>query len=138
MSTTRMLIDRIKAERQLTSDGQVAKALGVTRSAVSRWQKGQDAMSLELVGRVRELLPMSDMEWAEIGLRLTLERSQNDPAAARFWRYCVKVWSTSRHSASILLVWLALLTAHGKARATELDVVLGWDLSNSQSIYYAH
>lgn len=83
-STTQTLIDRVRAREGLTSDGQVAAALAVTRAAVSRWRKGHDAMSLEVLKRAKEILDMPDAEYVELGLQLMLDRDRHSKHV-EFW-----------------------------------------------------
>ncbi|MGH3428170.1 MAG: hypothetical protein ACRDQZ_11495 [Mycobacteriales bacterium] len=140
MSTTREIIDRLKALKspRLTSDNQVAAVLGVTRQAVSRWQKGHDAMSLHVLQNARDLLKLSDAEYVELGLRLTADRNQRNHRDAEFWSQVVGVWKkTVRRSgvklSSILLTALlgALLAAPGENRASS-DLEGG---AHSRSLY---
>jgi len=136
MSTTREIIDRLKA-RGLTSDNQVAAVLGVTRQAVSRWQNGHDTMSLHTLQNAAEELDLSEAEFIELGLRLTIEKNIRRNRDRDFWRRVLKRWKEDVGKlASILLVGLALLTARESAAFAVLDV-RSPETVNWQLMYYA-
>ena len=58
-STTIGFIDAIKTEYGLSSDGAVARALGVTRQTLSKYRRGHDCLGDEPAINVAELLGLS-------------------------------------------------------------------------------
>lgn len=134
--------DKISTEYVRASDTEVARALGVSRAAISAYKTGRDVMSSSTFAAAAGLLQLEMGELADLALRLRAEASLN--ASEKDVWLMIRGWliektkAAGKRVASILLVGLVLFTAHGKASANVLDVVLSWDLSNHPSIHYVH
>lgn len=55
-------LDRVKAEKQISSDYALAKALGVQESALANYRHGRRVMDTYTAARVAELLRLDPME----------------------------------------------------------------------------
>jgi transcriptional regulator with XRE-family HTH domain len=132
-----MVREKISTPYVTASDTQVARALGVSRAAVSAYKAGRDVMSSSTLAAANQLLGLGRAELADLAMDLRIDTAINDCEREMWVRIKQLLVMAGRSSASILLVGLALLTVHRNAAASELDVVLGWDLSNTQSIHYA-
>jgi predicted transcriptional regulator len=142
MFTSYRVIELVRAKistpHVTASDTQVARAIGISRAAVSAYKVGRDIMTHETLGRAQELLELPPVDVAAVACDLLLEKARTEQERAIYKSLLALISRAGNRAASILLVGLALLTVGGKASAAELDVVLGWDLSNSHSIHYAH
>lgn len=69
METTTSLIERLRDQTKTRSDYAVAKLMGVTPQAVSRWKKGDSTMDVTNGVKAAELLEMDPMQviaWLEL------------------------------------------------------------------------
>jgi plasmid maintenance system antidote protein VapI len=130
LETSLDLLNRLRARHDDASWYRLAKIIEASESTVNNWKHGRSAIGREYVTRIAELLE----EPAEYVLACVEHEREQDAGARKLWR---RIAERFRSTASILLVGLALLTVAGKASAADVGVVLGWDLSNTQSIHYA-
>lgn len=98
-------LDAIKARHQLPSDYAAAKALGVTRTSVSRYRNGSDTFADTVAIRVAELL---DMDPAEVLIDCQMERAP-DPATRAAWGALLA--RLGGHAAGFFLACLLTLQA---------------------------
>lgn len=68
------------------SDTEVAKALGVSRAAISAWKSGRDIMSHELLITAAGLAKLDQAQLWELFFALEIERAKESPAQQDFWR----------------------------------------------------
>src|SRR5690606_2623415 len=86
MSTTTELVDRFKQEKNLSSDNAAARALGLSRQAISSYRAGLRHAEPEVVRKLAEAL----REDPEIFvLRVQAER-ETIPARKRVWVRCLE------------------------------------------------
>ncbi len=82
MITTVNLLDRLRLEKQLVSDRQVAKFLEISQASVQKWRNG-GTMSDEIACEVAEMLGL-DVDL--VLLAIIAERSKNERAIEDFKR----------------------------------------------------
>ena len=75
MKTTIQYLDAVKARLGIESDYGVAKALGITRAAVSRYRTGVGTFDDEVAMTVAEILKINPLE---IIVASRAERAKND------------------------------------------------------------
>lgn len=98
-------LDAIKARHNIQSDYAAAKALNVTRSAVSRYRNGSDTFADPVAIRAAELL---DMDPAEVLIDCQMERAP-DPATRAAWGALLA--RLGGHAAGLFLACLLTLQA---------------------------
>ncbi|BCL69701.1 hypothetical protein TUMSATVNIG1_16570 [Vibrio nigripulchritudo] len=76
MITTLQLLNRLRVEKQIPSDNQVAKYLDISHTSVHKWRSG-GTMSDELAAEVAQLLGL-DVDL--VVLAIIAERSKNQRA----------------------------------------------------------
>lgn len=136
-----MVRKKISTEHLTASDTDVARAIGLSRAAVSAYKTGRDIMTHETLARANELLKLPDLDIANIGFDLLLERARTDNERAIYRsmrdiaRYA-RTWVKSRAS-SILLSGLAigLLSAPQKTQAFEHPA---GPANGASSVYYVN
>lgn len=69
---------KISTEHVTASDTQVARAIGISRAAVSAYKTGRDVMTHETLSRANNVLHLSDRELGELGWNLLLESAKTD------------------------------------------------------------
>lgn len=107
MNETQKILHAVVAALGDASDYRVAKELGVSRQAVSKWRAGRNLMGDDAGLEAAKLLKVKP---EVVLLKLAAERSNSDEAAA--------VWKRLQRTAAVLLVTtLAGLTAGQEARA---------------------
>ncbi|MBB5469201.1 transcriptional regulator with XRE-family HTH domain [Paraburkholderia sp. CI2] len=89
MKTTVEWVDDVKARLDLPSDYAAAKALGVTRSTVSKYRTGQSVFQDATAIRAAEILGIHPFE---IIAATRAERSQDERAKA-IWRNALRLFS---------------------------------------------
>lgn len=86
MSTSYKIIELVKAhmsnEFLTASDTDAAKALGLSRTAVSSYKAGRDVMSTDTFARANELLKLPPAETIDITLTLQMEATKSDSTRA--------------------------------------------------------
>ncbi|EGQ7930310.1 helix-turn-helix domain-containing protein [Vibrio vulnificus] len=60
MNYTNLLLDRVKARYELSSDYKLAQKLGVGRSRLSHWRSGTCSMEWEVAFQIADLLGEED------------------------------------------------------------------------------
>ncbi|KWE44593.1 hypothetical protein WL76_30890 [Burkholderia ubonensis] len=97
MKTTVQLLDDVKVKMDLPSDYAAAKALGVTRSAVSQWRNGKATFDDDTCLLVAEIL---DLDPFDVLAYINIERSRDEGRRAR-WVHALEKFSRGFR-------WLAL------------------------------
>lgn len=128
LETSSDLLNRVRAKHRSSWYG-LAKLLGTHTNTVYNWKGGHTIVDRKFAPRIAELLDES----AEYVLACLEAEREQSAEVLKLWR---RIAERFRSTASILLVGLVLFTAPRGASASVLDVVLGWDLSNSHSIHY--
>ncbi|EQB0494824.1 helix-turn-helix domain-containing protein [Vibrio mimicus] len=82
MITTLDLLNRLRIEKQLVSDRQVAKYLDISQASVQKWRNG-GTMSDEMACEIAEMLGL-DVDL--VLLAIIAERSKNERAIGAFER----------------------------------------------------
>ncbi len=82
MITTLDLLNRLRIEKQLVSDRQVAKYLDISQASVQKWRNG-GTMSDEMASEIAEMLGL-DVDL--VLLAIIAERSKNERAIGAFER----------------------------------------------------
>ncbi|EJK2115243.1 hypothetical protein BOO91_10595 [Vibrio navarrensis] len=82
MITTLDLLNRLRVEKQLVSDRQVAKFLDISQASVQKWRNG-GTMSDEMACEIAEML---DLDVDLVLLAIIAERSKNQRAIGAFER----------------------------------------------------
>lgn len=82
MSTTTALLDRIKSQTGLNSDYAIAKALGISRQAVSHYRTGKNQLDSNGVFIAAELLGMNHAEILSVLASIEAERARDDDTRA--------------------------------------------------------
>ncbi len=90
MKTTEYL-DAVKRERDLPSDYALAKALGITREAVSALRKGKSCMGIETCMKVADILGIDEHV---VYSHAQIERSKT-PELLMFWTSVSEKFSAS-------------------------------------------
>lgn len=98
-------IDAVKARLNLPSDYAAAKALGITRSAVSNYRNGVSSLADPVAIKVAEVL---DLDPAEILIDCQMERAP-DPATRAAWGALLA--RLGGHAAGFFLACLLTLQA---------------------------
>jgi len=133
MFTSYRVIELVRAKistpHVTASDTQVARAIGISRAAVSAYKVGRDIMTHDTLARAQTLLRLEPVDVGALACDLLLERSRTDEERAIFKSLLALVRRAGTKAASILLVGLALLTVGGKASAADVCVGL---VGNSQ------
>jgi len=129
LETSQDLLNRIRARHEASWYG-LAELLGTHKNTVYNWKGGHTVVDRKFAPRIAELLDES----AEYVLACLEADREQDPEVLKVWR---RIAERFRSTATILLMALGLMTAHGRAGAPELDVVLAQELSNQQLIHYA-
>ena len=60
MNYTNLLLDRVKAKYELSSDYKLAQKLSVSRSRLSNWRTGMCSMDWDIAFQVADLLELDD------------------------------------------------------------------------------
>jgi plasmid maintenance system antidote protein VapI len=115
LETTQDLLERLRARFEGCSYYRLSKTLGIPDPTIANWKHGRSGIGREHVTRVAEALGES----AEYVLACVEHEREQDAGARKLWR---RIAERFRSTASILLVALGLMTAHGRAAATMLDV----------------
>lgn len=88
MKTTVQWLDAARKAAGLTSDYQLAKALGVTTTVISHYRAGRRAMEPYIAAKMAELV---GVEAIEVIASAEAERARNDEQRA-FWRRLAASW----------------------------------------------
>ena len=119
MKTTIQYLDAYKAKLHLASDYAAAKALGITRAAVSKYRNGHGGFDDETAVRLAEALEINPLE---VIAAANGERARDDNSK-RFWE---RVWGKSTGAAttaSVAAVFiLGLAAAPSPANSTPLEL----------------
>lgn len=81
MNAVNELLDKVKNHLNLGSDLALADRLGVTRSLVSRWRKGETPLADERIAQICALAKTDGPEWMA---RIHAEKAQS-PAERALW-----------------------------------------------------
>lgn len=84
MRTTVEYLDAVKARLDLPSDYAIAKVLGITRAAVSRYRNGHGVFDDEVCFAVAEILDINPLE---VIVAAQSERAKNDDSKAKWESY---------------------------------------------------
>jgi transcriptional regulator with XRE-family HTH domain len=106
MKTTLEYLDAVREKLNIPSDYATAKALGVTRSGVSRWRTGSGVPDTMVCVRMAEILEIEPLEI----IAATEHARANDEPAREFWQ---SVWEKS-----------------GGAYREGLEAVKGWQVGH--------
>jgi predicted transcriptional regulator len=101
MKTTGDYLDAVKAKLDLPSDYATAKALGVTRAAVSRYRLGQSAPDDLVCARIAEILELEPME---VIAAIHFERA-TEPKARALWE---SIWGKAVGAIALNLIVCAV------------------------------
>jgi hypothetical protein len=116
LETSRDLLERVRARHHSSWYG-LAKLLPAAENTVANWRHQRTTIDRKFVTRIAELLE----EPAEYVLACVENERTSEPDVRLVWR---RIAERFRSTASILLVALGLMTAHGRAAATVSDVEL--------------
>ncbi|WP_321921049.1 helix-turn-helix domain-containing protein [Burkholderia sp. BCC1998] len=89
MKTTVQWLDAVKARLDLPSDYAAAKALGVTRSAVSAYRNGRSVFDEKTCIRAAELLGIDPLEV----IASARVESAKDPLTRSVWTHALEIFS---------------------------------------------
>jgi len=113
MSAVNELLDNVKNRLNLGSDIALAERVGVTRSLISRWRKGDTPLSDE---RIAQICAMAKIDGATWMAMIHAERATSTTERA-LWRLIL-----DRVSAAAAVLVLVVFSAPGVARAKSLDI----------------
>ena len=100
MQTTNQLLDRIKADKQITSDYRLAKVLCVTKSAITNYRYGKSSPNDEVGIRMADLL---NADPGHITACLHAERAQS-PEIRQLWERIAMRLQNGFSSVSLLVM----------------------------------
>lgn len=98
MQTTNQMLDRIKTDKQITSDYRLAQVLGVTKNAITNYRYGKSSPNDEVGLRMAYLL---DEDPGHITACLHAERAQS-PEIRQLWERIAMRLQTGFASVAIL------------------------------------
>jgi transcriptional regulator with XRE-family HTH domain len=125
MSAVNELLDNVKNRLNLGSDIALAERVGVTRSLISRWRKGDTPLSDE---RIAQICAMAKIDGATWMAMIHAERATSTTERA-LWRLIL-----DRVSAAAAVLVLVVFSAPGVARAKSLDIQ-SFSASGNDSMY---
>lgn len=85
MYKSMQLVDMLKQKYGFSSDNSVAKKLGVSRSAVSRYRSGSGSIDDKLAVEIAEMLTLDPFE-VIASMRCERAARKNRPTEIKFWR----------------------------------------------------
>jgi transcriptional regulator with XRE-family HTH domain len=127
MSAVNELLDNVKNRLNLGSDIALAERVGVTRSLISRWRKGDTPISDERIAQICAMAKIDGTTWMAM---IHAERATSTTERA-LWRLIL-----DRVSAAAAVVALVCITAPGAAKA---ETLAGQGFAQGQSadsVYY--
>jgi len=125
MSAVNELLDNVKNRLNLGSDIALAERVGVTRSLISRWRKGDTPLSDE---RIAQICAMAKIDGATWMAMIHAERATSTTERA-LWRLIL-----DRVSAAAAVLVLVVFSAPGVARAKSFDIQ-SFSASGNDSMY---
>lgn len=127
MSAVNELLDNVKNRLILGSDIALAERIGVTRSLISRWRKGDTPLSDERIAQICALGKVDGATWMAM---IHAERATSATERA-LWRLIL-----DRVSAAAAVVALVCVSVPGIAKAKPVDIQ-GFARSDiAYSVYY--
>lgn len=111
-----MVREKISTQYVVASDTEVARAMGVSRAAVSAYKAGRNVMSIETLLRANKLLNLPDAWLVDFSLDLLAEDAKSDDAR-RLWKAVRKLViglqrGAGTKAAAILLTCMGALALH--------------------------
>ena len=114
MRTTCEFLDAVKRRHNIQSDYALAKAIGVTRAAISSYRVGRSQMDIEVSRRVAELL---DLDPEIVAVSVQAERAKK-PTERALWE---SVLEKLGGVAALLLLGIGTATAPSPSYAVSID-----------------
>lgn len=127
MSAVNELLDNVKSRLNLGSDIALAERVGVTRSLISRWRKGDTPLSDERIAQICAMAKIDGTTWMAM---IHAERATSSTERA-LWRLIL-----DRVSAAAAVLVLVVFSAPGAARAKAIDLQGFSAAQQTHSVYY--